>query len=48
MLMKNVGGQRRRVMGDVEVAYIGVVLFFIDLDCVSVNTMLDLRQVDLS
>ena len=29
-------------MGVAEVAYIGVVLFFIGLDFVSVNTMLDL------
>ena len=42
------GGQRRRIMGDVQVAYIGVVLFFIGPDFVSANTMLDLLQVDLS
>ena len=41
-------GARRRIMGDVQVAYIGVVLFFIGPDFVSVNTMLDLLQVDLS
>ena len=35
-------------MGDVQVAYIGLVLFFIGPDFVSVNIMLDLLQVDLS
>ena len=46
--MQNFGGQRRRIMGDVQVAYSGVVLFFIGSDFVSVNTMLELLQVDLS
>ena len=41
-------GARRRIMGDVQVAYIGVVLLFIVPDFVSVNTMLDLLQVVLS
>ena len=35
-------------MGDVQVAYIGVVLLFIGPDFASVNTMLDLLQVVLS
>ena len=35
-------------MEDVQVAYIGVVVFFIGSNFVSVNTMLDLLQVDLS
>ena len=48
MLMQNFGGQIRRIMGEEQVAYIGVVLFFIGPDFVSVNTMLDLLQVDLS
>ena len=29
MLMQNLGGQIRFIMGDLQVAYIGVVLFFI-------------------
>ena len=40
--MQNFGGQRRRITGVAEVTYIGVVLFFIGLDLVSINTMLDL------
>ena len=48
VLMESFGGQRRRIMKDVQVAYIGVVLFFIIPNFVSVNTMLDLLQVDLS
>ena len=49
MLMQNFGEKRRRIMGDVQVAYIAV-LFFIGPDFVSVNNlkMLDLLQVDLS
>ena len=47
MLMQNFGGQIRCIMGDVQVAYSGVVLFSV-ADFVSVNTMLDLLQVDLS
>ena len=35
-------------MGDVRVVYIGVDLFFIGPDFVSVNEMLDLPQFDLS
>ena len=35
-------------MEDVQVVYIGVVLFFIGPDIVSVNKMLDLLQFDLS
>ena len=42
MLMKNFGGQIRCIMGDVQVAYIGVVLFFVGPDFVSENKMLDL------
>ena len=49
ILTQNFGGQRRRIVGDVQVVYIGVdVLFFIGPDFVSVNNMLDLLQVDLS
>ena len=44
IVMQNLGGQRRRIMGVAEVAYIGVVLFFIGLDFVSVNTMLDISS----
>ena len=40
--MKNFGGQIRCIMGDVQVAYIGVVLFFVGPDFVSENKMLDL------
>ena len=40
--------EKRRIMEDVQVAYIGVVVFFIGPNFVSVNTMLDLLQVDLS
>ena len=46
--MQNFGGQIRCIMGVVKVAYIGVVLFFIGPNFVSVNKMLDLLQVDLS
>ena len=35
-------------MGELQVVYIGVVLFFIGPDFVSVNTMLDLLQAALS
>ena len=35
-------------MEDVQVAYIGVVVFFIGPNFISVNTMLDLLQVDVS
>ena len=35
-------------MGEVQVAYIGVDLFFAGPDFVSVNKMLDLLQFDLS
>ena len=47
MLMQNFGGQIRCIMGEEQVAYIGVVLFFIGPDFVSVNKTLDLLQVDL-
>ena len=40
--MQNFGGQIRCIMGDVQVAYIGVVLFFFGQDFVSENKMLDL------
>ena len=33
-------------MGDVQMAYIGVVVFFIGPDFVSVNKMLHLLQID--
>ena len=46
--MQNFGGQIRCIMGEVQVAYIGVVLFFICHDFISVNKMIDLLQVDLS
>ena len=46
--MQNFGGQIRCVMGEGQVAYIGVVLFFIGPDFVSVDTTVDLLQVDLS
>ena len=46
--MQNFGGQIRCIMGEGQVAYIGVVLFFIGPDFLSVNTMVDLLQVDLS
>ena len=42
MLMQNFGGQIRCIMGDVQVAYIGVVLFFFGPDFASENKMLDL------
>ena len=45
--MFNLEGQIRYIMGDVQVAEIGVVLFFIGPDIVLVNKMLDLLQVDL-
>ena len=48
MLMQNFGEQIRCIMEDVQVAYIGVVLFSVAQDFVSVNKMLDLLQVDLS
>ena len=48
MLMQNFGGQIRCIMGEEQVAYIGVVLFFIGPDFLSVNTMVDLLQVYLS
>ena len=44
----NLGEQIRCIMEDVQVIYIGVVLFFIGPDIVSVNKMLDLLQFDLS
>ena len=46
--MQNFGGQIRCIMGEVQVAYIGVVFFFICHDFISVNKMIDLLQVDLS
>ena len=46
--MQNFGGQIRCIMGEEQVAYIGVVLFFIGPDFLSVNTMVDLLQVYLS
>ena len=46
--MQNFGGQIRCIMGEVQVAYIGVVFFFICRDFISVNKMIDLLQVDLS
>ena len=46
-IMFNLEGQIRYIMGDVQVAEIGVVLFFIGPDIVLVNKMLDLLQVDL-
>ena len=46
--MQNFGEQIRCIMGEVQGAYIGVVLFFICRDFVSVNKMLGLLQVDLS
>ena len=41
-IMFNLEGQIRYIMGDVQVAEIGVVLFFIGPDIVLVNKMLDL------
>ena len=46
--MQNFWGQIRCIMGEDQVAYIGVVLSFIGPDFLSVNTMADLLQVDLS
>ena len=46
--MQNFGGQIRCIMGEVQVAYIGVVFFFHFRDFISVNKMIDLLQVDLS
>ena len=42
MLMQNFGGQIRCIMGDVQVTYIGVFLFFFGPDFASKNKMLDL------
>ena len=42
MLMQNFGGQIRCIMGDVQVAYIGVVLFFFGPDFLPENKMLNL------
>ena len=46
--MQNFGGQIRCIIGEEQVASIGVVLFFIGPDFVSINKMLGLLQVDLS